>query len=69
MKVGETQLPLRAIFPLRIAHVSRQGHYLCPIATHRGRIAFPIEIAFNYETKHPKFLVGLQERICGKFLV
>ena len=69
MKVCKTQLPLRAVFPLCIAESSCQGHHLRPIATHRGRVAFPIEIAFNDETEHPQFLIRLQERICGEFLI
>jgi tRNA A37 threonylcarbamoyladenosine dehydratase len=41
IKVCKTKLPLRTVLPLCITEGLCQGRYLCPIATHRGRIAFP----------------------------
>lgn len=46
-----------------------QGCYLRPITTHRGGVDFPVEIALNDETEHPKFFIRLQKRICSEFLI
>ena len=67
-KICETNLPLRAVLPLCITEGLCQGRYLRPIATHRRRIAFPVEITFNNETEHSKLFIRLQERIRGEFL-
>src|ERR1022692_3706517 len=69
IKICKTQLPLRAVLPLCITEGLCQGRYLRPIATHRWRITFPVEITFNDETEHSKLFIRLQERIRGEFLV
>src|SRR5208282_703454 len=68
IKICKTQLPLSAVLPLCISEGLCQGSYLRPIATHRWRIAFPVEITFDDETEHSKLFIRLQERIRGEFL-